>query len=66
MRQLARPRSKASADSMEISYSQTRNRVERKRPLREELWLWRDPFQQMADNTDEYLSYFQEVRKFAA
>ena len=63
---MSRPRSKSSVDSMEVSYSQTRENVERKRPLMEEMWLWRDPIQQVADNTDEYLNYFQEVRKFAA
>lgn len=63
---MTRPRSKSSSDSMDVSYSQTKENVERKRPLREEMWLWRDPIQQVADNTDEYLNYFQEVRKFAA
>lgn len=59
MRQMTRPRSRSSTDSMEASYSQTRYIVERKRPLREEMWLWRDPVQQVANNTDEYLNYFQ-------
>ena len=61
-----KPRRKT-LDSMEISHSISTNKylVERKKPVREQYWLWKDFKEEVNMNYDHYITFFNDFKNFS-